>query len=200
MKDDLQEIQDKLRSIQEPAEVLELMKKFFKYLCSEQGFWMLFEIAEQILERENVQDSDAQKMLSAKFLECCRLMQSDFDSITNREKIFRKNLFAWDWIFLKRLVNFGAHGKKVTKQIINRLEGNFSAYRQGRSPEKLFRSWFILENENRFFYSPVFLVLVETLWLDLVKNLWMRKKKIPPQSPKESGSPPSSLFWRKKRM
>ena len=101
MKGDLRDFQKNLKVVQEAEEVPELLKKFLKYFCSEAGASFLFEIVEQFLEREKVQDRDIIEMLSAKFLEICLLIETEFNSIKERKQIFRENLFVWDWIFLK---------------------------------------------------------------------------------------------------
>jgi hypothetical protein len=92
------------------------------------------------------------------------------------------------------------HGKKVAKQIVDVLEENLVAYRQGTGSKRLLRCWFFGDNSSNVFLSPVFLILAEAVWIDIVKTSWMRKKKVPQQFPKVFGWQPSNLFWKRKRI
>jgi hypothetical protein len=196
---DLQAFQKKIPLVQDPKEALDLILRGITVLCSEDGIEMLSKIVEQVLARESIKDTDAKEMLTLKFLEQCLTLNFELASITEKE-LFRKNLFIWDWIFLRRLISTGMHGKKVAKQVVDVLEENLIAYRQRTGSKRLLRCWFFEDNSSNVFLSPIFLILAEAVWIDIVKTSWMRKKKVHQLCPKVFGWQPSSLFWKRKRI
>lgn len=187
-----------MNSVQEPKEALELIKNGLKIFCSEDGKMKLFKIIDQVLAKESIKDFDAKEMLASKFLEQCLDLNVELSSIAEKE-FFRRNLFIWDWIFLKKLISIGMHGKKVAKQIVDVLEENLIVYRQGTGSKRLLKCWFFLDNSSNVFLSPVFLILAEAVWIDIVKTSWMRKKKVLQLSPKVFGWQPLNRFWRRKK-
>ncbi len=184
--------------VRDPKEALELMKSGISVLCSEEGIEMLSKIVDRVLARESIKDSDAKEMVTSKFLQQCLVLNLELSSVTEKD-FFRKNLFVWDWIFLKRLISIGMHGKKVAKQIVDVLEENLIVYRQGTGSKRLLKCWFFLDNSSNVFLSPVFLILAEAVWIDIVKTSWMRKKKVLQLSPKVFGWQPLNRFWRRKK-
>ena len=106
------------------------------------------------------------------------------------QEIWKDKLFIWDWIFLKHLINIGGNGRSLAEQIMVRLRVNCFYYEKDKNANRLLKYWF----NNGSFCSPVFLILGEVLWLDLIKNAWMRKKKMFRPCQKGFGSLQSNLF------
>ena len=151
--------------------------------CEEKSETALL-VASQVLEKEGVLDLDAKELLVMNLIEVFFSMESQLDQET-----CRKNLFIWDWVFLKHLIDLGEKGREFAEIITPRLEDNYSSYCNDKRSSRLLKNWEFQEG-----LSPVFLILTEALWLDQTKSSWARKKKTFLPCLKEYGSPLLSLF------
>lgn len=194
-------LSEKVFAAADPREAFDALSAFLGH-CSHEITQLHLDIAEKILSKEKVSDPEAIQILAAKFSEKCQEMDY-FLSQDNDEEFFRKGLFVWDWAFIETLIRLGSTGKSFAKKIILKLEANSTAYYHSKDAANLLCNWFVEpdeENQIQYFHSPIFFILTEAIWHDSAKNLWMRKKKMSRQSPKECGSPPSSRFCPKRHI
>jgi hypothetical protein len=140
--------------------------------------WVHSEVADKILQKENIHDVEAKEMLTQKLLDACQEMER----LLSAEGISREDLFLWDWAFLKMLIKMGPSGKEFAKQLLPKLERDFIRYCESKV---------LSQYTNQV---SMLLVLGESLWLDVAKNLWIRKKKMSQQSPRGFGSLRSNPF------
>jgi len=174
-----------------PCEALEIVLGLIRYLQQEEHVKIALALAGQVLEKEGVSDLDARKMLAIKLMEMCFQMEDRLEQALTSQELYKKNLFIWDWIFLKHLISTGLQGKELAEQILIQLQENCFYYREDKNSLRLLRNWF----KGDSFCSPVFFTLGEALWLDLVKSAWIRKKKMFQPCQKEYGFLRSNLFW-----
>ncbi len=153
------------------------IREFFKQL-PKQLPWVHSEVIEKILGKENVFDVDAKDILTKKLLHFCKEIERDLST----EEISREGLFLWDWVFLKTLIKIGPAGKEFAKQILPQLENDFIRYCESKT---------LSQYENS---TSMLLILGESIWLDIAKNLWIRKKKMFRRCQRGYGSLRSSLF------
>ncbi len=181
--------------INSPKEALEFVRSLLQSIRSEECFKTVLAIAGLVLEKEEISDLEAKEMLAMKLLDVCFNMGSMLDQAFIEEETFRAHLFIWDWIFFKHLIGFGAHGKEFAGQIIIRLKENCFYYEKDKRADRLLKNWKPQEDLEPNFFPPVLLILAEALWLDLTKNVWIRKKKTFLPCPREYGSLRLSHFW-----
>ncbi|MEI8300600.1 MAG: hypothetical protein WCG10_03195 [Chlamydiota bacterium] len=144
--------------------------------------WVRSEVVDKILQKENIHDVEAKEILTQKFLETCR----EIERLLSTEEISREDLFLWDWAFLKMLIKIGPFGKEFAKQLLPKLESDFITYCESKV---------LSQYTNQV---SMLLVLGESIWLDVAKNLWIRKKKMSQRSPRGYGSLRSNLFSTRK--
>lgn len=134
--------------------------------------WVHSEVVDKVLQKENVCDVDAKEILTQKLLDACK----EIERCLSTEEISRERLFLWDWAFLKMLIKIGPSGKEFAKKLLPKLESDFIRYCESKV---------LSQYTNQ---ASMLLILGESIWLDVAKNLWIRKKKMFQRCPRGYGS------------